>query len=157
MGGRNREQDAAFMRLALEQARQAGLAGETPVGAVVVREGRMLAAERNRREERQNALMHAEVIAIDAACRALGNWRLSGCSLYVTLEPCPMCAGAIINARVDTVVIGAADPKGGACGSLIDLFACPFNHTPLVIRGVLEPECSLLLRQFFDGLRKNPI
>lgn len=152
---RDRKHDESMMRLALRQAEAAGKAGETPVGAVIVRQGKVLAVGRNRREERRNALLHAEVEAIDGACRALGNWRLSGCELFVTLEPCPMCAGAILNARVDTVIIGAADLKGGACGSLIDLFACPFPHTPRVIRGVLEDECAELLRRFFARLRQG--
>ena len=142
------------MRLALAQARLALDAGEVPVGAVVICGGKVAGAGFNRRESEQNALLHAEIEAIGNACRTLHTWRLSGCILYVTLEPCPMCAGAIINARVGTVVFGVKDPKAGACGSVIDLFACPFNHRPAVVRGVLENECSALLKSFFGRLRR---
>ncbi|AVQ97422.1 nucleoside deaminase [Ethanoligenens harbinense] len=143
-----------WMRLALEQAERAGREGEVPIGAVIVKDGAALAVGRNRRETDHNALAHAEAEAIRAACAALGSWRLSGCTLYVTLEPCPMCAGAIINARVDTVVFGAYDPKAGASGSVIDLFSCPFNHHPAVMGGVLEEDCRRLLQDFFAGLRR---
>ena len=107
----------------------------------------------NRRELDQDALAHAEVLCIQQACQKLGSWRLSGCELYVTLEPCPMCSGAIINARLDRVVYGAKDEKAGCCGSVADLFVMPFNHTPIVRSGVLEEECSQLLSRFFAELR----
>ncbi len=143
----------AYMRLALALAREAAADGEVPVGAVIVRDGEVIGTGRNRREKGRNALAHAELEAIDAACRRLGGWRLSGCTLYVTLEPCPMCAGAAINARLDRVVQGAADPKAGSCGSLTDLFTVPYNHHPALIRGVLEPECREELQRFFRDLR----
>lgn len=142
-----------YMRLALAQAMEAQTLGEVPIGAIIVKDGEIIATGCNRRESAQNALLHAETEAIDRACQKLGRWRLSDCELYVTLEPCPMCAGAIINSRLGKVIYGASDPKGGACGSLIDLFACPFNHEPVVISGVLEEECSALLKRFFEGLR----
>jgi tRNA(adenine34) deaminase len=142
------------MGMALEQARLAGLSGEVPVGAVVVRSGEIISTGYNKREGSQNALMHAEIEAISGACRALHTWRLSDCALFVTLEPCPMCAGAIINSRIKTVVIGAKDAKAGACGSVINLFACPFNHRPEVVSGILEGECASLLKDFFGKLRK---
>lgn len=146
-------EDEKWMRLALEEAAHAGEEKEVPVGAVMVREGTVLSMGRNRRETGRNALAHAELEAIDAACTVLGSWRLSGCTLYVTLEPCPMCAGAIINARVDRVVFGAYDQKAGSAGSVIDLFACPFNHRPSIEGGVLAEECGTLLHTFFTGLR----
>ena len=142
-----------FMRRALELAAEAGAAGESPVGCVIVKDGAIVAEGSNRRERDKNALAHAELIAIDAACRALGSWRLAGCEMYVTLEPCPMCAGAIINARVDTLVFGARDEKGGAAGGVLDLFYERFNHRPRVYSGLLETECAALLTEFFRGLR----
>lgn len=142
-----------LMRQALKEAEAALLTHDVPVGAIVACHGEPVAYGRNRREERHNALLHAEIEAIDGACRKLGSWRLNDCELFVTLEPCPMCAGAIINSRIRTVVIGAADPKGGACGSVIDLFACPFNHSPRVVTGILETECTRLLCEFFSQLR----
>lgn len=147
--------DTKFMRLALDLAREAAAEGEVPVGAVVVKDGCVIATGRNRREVGKNALAHAELEAINGACQALGGWRLSGCTLYVTLEPCPMCAGAIINSRIDRVVQGAADPKAGSCGSLVDLFALPYNHKPELISGVLEAECSEILKAFFRLLRNR--
>ncbi len=122
---------------------------------MIVSPGWIVSVGRNKCETLHNALLHAEIEAIDAACETLGRWRLDDCTLYVTLEPCPMCAGAIINARIKTVVFGASDPKAGACGSVIDLFACPFNHSPEIVRGVLEPECASLLTDFFRGLRNS--
>ncbi len=148
-------QEEQFMREALALAREAADEGEVPVGAVVVRDGEIIGRGRNRRECGKNALAHAEIEAIDMACRALGGWRLSGCDLYVTLEPCPMCAGAIINARIDRVIQGSADPKAGSCGSIVDLFSMPYNHRPLLVRGVLEQECSEILREFFRSLRNR--
>ena len=147
--------DARFMREALDLAREAAAEGEVPVGAVIVRDGAVIASGRNRREVGRQALAHAEIEAIYNACAALGGWRLSGCTLYVTLEPCPMCAGAIINARIDRVVYGAPDPKAGSCGSLTDLFSLPFNHRPVCVGGVLEEKCAGILRDFFRSLRRR--
>ncbi len=143
------------MRLALELAAEAAAEGEVPVGAVIVRDGQVVGTGRNRRERGRNALAHAELEAIDVACRTLGGWRLFGCTLYVTLEPCPMCAGAIINSRIDRVVQGTVDPKAGSCGSVVDLFALPYNHRPEVVVGVLEEECRGVLQTFFRGLRQR--
>ncbi len=147
--------DTKFMYMSLELAREAADEGEVPVGAVVVKDGRVIATGRNRREMGKNALAHAELEAINGACQALGGWRLSGCTLYVTLEPCPMCAGAIINSRIDRVVQGTADPKAGSCGSLVDLFRLPYNHKPELTTGVLEAECSDILKDFFRDLRNR--
>ena len=144
-----------YMRQALELARLAMAEGEVPVGCVIVRDGAVVGRGRNRRETAQTALGHAELEAIAQACRTLGGWRLAGCALYVTLEPCPMCAGAIINARVGTVCYGARDEKAGACGSVLDLFAERFNHRPRVYGGVLKEACAALLQDFFHDLRKN--
>lgn len=145
------------MREALRLAQMAGEAGEVPVGAVVVRDGEVVGRGRNRREGAKNALAHAEVEAVHDACRTLGGWRLWNCDLYVTLEPCPMCAGAIINARIRRVVFGAYDPKAGSCGSVIDLFALPYNHRPTVEGGCLEADCAALLTVFFRALRAGRI
>ena len=147
--------DETYMRLALELARQAAEEGEVPVGAVIVRDGEVIATGRNRRETARHALAHAEIEAIAGACARLGGWRLSGCDLYVTLEPCPMCAGAIINARLSRVVQGTADPKAGSCGSVVDLFALPYNHRPVLVTGVLEEECAAELTGFFQRLRRE--
>lgn len=122
--------DYELMGAALAEAEQAAALGEVPVGAVVARDGEIIAAAHNTRETEKNALHHAELLAIDAACKKLGGWRLHRCDLYVTLEPCPMCAGALINSRMKTVYYGAPDPKAGSCGSLINLFALPYNHQP---------------------------
>lgn len=146
-------QDVQFMSLALDLAREAAAEGEVPVGAVVVKDGQIIGTGRNRREAAKNSLAHAEIEAIDAACRYLGGWQLVGCTLYVTLEPCPMCAGAIINSRIDRLVQGTANPKAGSCGSVIDLFSLPYNHHPERISGVLEEECGELLKAFFKRLR----
>ncbi|MBR2890132.1 MAG: tRNA adenosine(34) deaminase TadA [Oscillospiraceae bacterium] len=145
--------DLTYMREALALAREAGAEGEVPVGCVVVRDGVIVGRGRNRRETGRTALGHAEIQAIAQACEALGGWRLWECTLYVTLEPCPMCAGAIINARIPRVVFGAADAKAGCCGSVCDLFAMDFNHRPAVEQGILEEECAGLLRDFFQNLR----
>ena len=141
------------MQKALDLAKEAAAAGEVPVGCVIVREGRIVGRGRNRREEDRSALAHAEMDAIREACAALGDWRLTDCGLYVTLEPCPMCAGAIINARVDRVVYGARDEVMGACGGVLDLFMEDFPHHPAVLGGVLEEECRAVLTDFFRQLR----
>lgn len=141
------------MHRALELAREAALEGEVPVGAVVVRDGQIVGEGRNRREQSRNALSHAELEAIDAACKTLGGWRLWQCDLYVTLEPCPMCAGAIINARLQRVIYGATDPKAGSFGSVIDFNALPYNHKPQLVPGVLQDECAGVLSDFFATLR----
>lgn len=145
--------DEAFMRRALQLAREAAAEGEVPVGAVIVRGDAVVSCGQNRREIGKNALCHAELEAIDGACRALGGWRLWECELFVTLEPCPMCAGAVINARIPRIVFGAPDPKAGSCGSVVDLFALPYNHKPEVVGGVLRDECAALLTDFFHDLR----
>lgn len=147
--------DEAFMKLALELAGEAARAGEVPVGCVITRDGRVVGRGRNRREGARNALCHGELEAIDQACRTLGGWRLWQCTLYVTLEPCPMCAGGIINARVDTVRYGTRDDKAGACGSVLNLFEERFNHHPRLYRGPLERECQEILQDFFQGLRED--
>lgn len=144
-----------FMRLAIEQARLAEGWGDVPIGAVVVRAGEVVAATGNRRAADRDPVAHAELLAIRAAARRLGDWRLSECALYVTLEPCAMCAGAIVLARVGTVVYGAADPKAGAVASLYQLLADErLNHRPEVVAGVLADECSLLLTEFFRAQRR---
>ncbi|MCL2030437.1 MAG: tRNA adenosine(34) deaminase TadA [Oscillospiraceae bacterium] len=147
-------EDQVFIRRALELAALAAAEGEVPVGCVVVhRDGRVVGEGRNRREGAKDALAHAELEAIRAACAALGGWRLHECDLYVTLEPCPMCAGAAVNARLRRVVYGAPDPKAGACGSRLDLFAHGLNHRPEVAGGVLAEECGAVLSEFFRKLR----
>lgn len=146
-------QDNLFMDEALTLAAEAAAEGEVPVGCVIVRNGQIVGRGRNRRETAKTALGHAEIEAIADACARLGGWRLWDCTLYVTLEPCPMCAGAIINARIPRVVYGAADQKAGSCGSVCDLFTMDYNHRPDVVRGVREEACAELLRQFFQDLR----
>lgn len=143
-----------FMRQALALAREAAAAGEVPVGCVIVREGVVIGRGRNRREETRSAASHAEMEAIAQANRALGSWRLDGCELYVTLEPCPMCAGAILNARIARVWFGARDRAFGACGGVTNLFMENFPHPPALVGGVLEEECQAVLSSFFSGLRK---
>ncbi len=145
--------DEQFMDAALVLAREAAQEGEVPVGCVIVRNGQIVGAGRNRREAGKSALAHAEIEAISQACAALGGWRLWDCTLYVTLEPCPMCAGAIVNARIPRVVYGASDSKCGACGSVCDLFNMDFNHHPQVETGVRQEECGALLTEFFQNLR----
>jgi tRNA(adenine34) deaminase len=149
------QQDLTFMRQALSLAREAAAEGEVPVGCVITLGDRVVGAGRNRREKDRTALAHAELEAIAQSCKALGGWRLWQCTLYVTLEPCPMCAGAIINARIPRVVYGAADPKAGACRSVCSLFSMAFNHHPEVESGVLETECAEILRDFFRTLRET--
>lgn len=146
-------EDAVYMDEALALAREAAADGEVPVGCVIVRGNEIVGRGRNRRETAKTALGHAEIEAIADACRNLGGWRLWDCTLYVTLEPCPMCAGAIVNARIPKVVYGAADEKAGSCGSVCDLFSMEYNHHPQVVSGVREEECAQLLRQFFQDLR----
>jgi len=149
--------DVAWMREALVEARRAGEAGEVPVGAVVARDGEVIGRGGNRRESAGDPLAHAELLALGQAARATEGWRLTGTTLYVTLEPCAMCAGALVNARVDRLVYGAADPKAGFCGSLGDLVRDPrLNHRLEVTAGVLEEECGALLREFFRSLRGGP-
>jgi len=145
--------DEQYMEMALALAKEAALEGEVPVGCVIVCDGQVVGRGRNRREKAKTALGHAEIEAISEACRTLGGWRLWQCTLYVTLEPCSMCAGAIINARIPRVVFGARDEKYGACGSVCDLFSMDFNHHPQVETGVLEEECAAVMKEFFQNLR----
>ena len=147
------EKDVEYMTRALDLARQAAAEGEVPVGCVIVRDGRIVGEGRNRREGIRNALAHAEIEAIDQACRTLGGWRLIGCTLYVTLEPCPMCAGAIVNARIPRVVYGGKDIRFGAMGSLINVNSYPLNHHARVESGMMEAECVTILREFFRQRR----
>lgn len=138
------------MKNALALAYEAAEAGEVPVGCIITdSEGRIIGRGRNRRIENADATAHAEIEAIREACKALGDWRLSGCTIYVTLEPCPMCTGAIINSRIPTVVFGARDAETGSCGSVIDLFSERYGHKPAVYTGVLKDECAEVLRSFF--------
>lgn len=144
-----------FMKRALELAEISALEGEVPVGAVVVKDGEIVGEGRNRRELGKNALYHAELEAIDNACKRLGGWRLWQCDLYVTLEPCPMCAGAIINSRIKTVYFGARDIKAGSFGSVVNFNDIPYNHKPQLVGGVMEQECSDILSNFFKNLRQR--
>lgn len=149
------QSDERFMRRALELADEAARIGEVPVGAVVVLDGEIISEAYNRRECDKNALAHAELLAIDAACKRLGGWRLHKCDLYVTLEPCPMCAGAIVNSRIKRVVVGARDSKAGAMGSVLNLNFYPLNHKPEMLFGVCEREASAMLQEFFLRLREK--
>lgn len=145
-----------FMREALKQAKKAAAIGEMPVGAVVVRGDEIISRAYNRRETKKNALLHAEMTAIDRACRKLGGWRLPGCEMYVTLEPCPMCAGAILNSRIEHIYFGADDPKSGCAGSvlnLLDMNLC--NYRTRVTSGVMEEECRDIIKSFFRELRER--
>ena len=146
-------QDHDFMGEALALAREAAAEGEVPVGCVIVRDGVIVGRSRNRREKLRSALAHAEIEAIDDACRTLGGWRLWDCTLYVTLEPCSMCAGAILNARIPRVVFGASDRKYGAVGSVCSLFSMEFNHHPAVESGLRAEEAAALMEDFFRELR----
>jgi len=147
-------QDERFIREALKYARRAYTKGEAPVGAVVVRDGAVISYGYNERERKQDATLHAEMTAIKRCCKKLGLWRLYGCTIYVTLEPCAMCAGAIVLARLDRLVFGASDPKSGACGTLFDIPGSgKLNHSPDVTGGVLRGECAALLTGFFTGIR----
>ena len=144
------------MRAALAQARKAAALDETPIGCVIVKDGQIIARGYNRRNTDGSTLAHAELTAIRKACKKTGDWRLEGCTMYVTLEPCQMCAGALVQARMDAVVIGARNPKAGCAGSVLNLLQNPdFNHQVAITDGVLEEECRLLLQQFFRGLRER--
>ena len=145
--------DRDFMKAALELASLAADEGEVPVGAVVTLGGEIVGRGRNRREKSKNALAHAEIEAINDACSNLGGWRLWQCDMFVTLEPCPMCAGAIINSRIKRVVFGAYDKKSGSCESLVRLFDLPYNHKPQLEGGFMQEECSAILSDFFKQLR----
>lgn len=149
------ELDLQMMARAIDEAKKAARLGEVPIGAVIAQNGQVIATGHNLRETGRHALAHAEIIALDAACKALGGWRLPDCTLYVTLEPCPMCAGAIINSRIVRVVFGAFDPKAGSFGSLVDLSKVAYNHAPQLCGGVMEAECAALLRDFFHNLRRR--
>ncbi len=143
-----------YMKRALELAEKAFDAGEVPVGCVIVSpDGDIIGCGRNMREEKKSAVSHAEIEAIETACRKTGDWRLSGCSMFVTLEPCPMCAGAIINSRISKLVYGAKDEISGSCGSVINLFMENYGHSPQVFGGVMERECAGILQEFFEKLR----
>jgi len=151
-----KKNDEFYMQLALEEARKAGELGEVPIGAVIVYDGEVIASAYNLRETTQNAVTHAELLAIERACKQLGTWRLEGAELYVTLEPCPMCSGAIILSRVERVVYGAKDPKAGCAGTLMNLLDDDrFNHQSEVVAGVLEEECGEILTSFFRELRQR--
>lgn len=144
-----------YMMLALQEARCAADEGEVPVGCVIVRDGEVVAVGHNRRENDHSALLHAESAAIHRACKALGDWRLENCRLYVTLEPCLMCAGAIVNSRVPEVFYGAKDRAAGACGSILNVFEEGFGHRPKLVGGILEEECGQILQDFFKNTRKK--
>ena len=150
--------DIKFIREALILAKQAAEQGEIPVGALVVNsEGEIISSAYNLRETQKNATAHAEILAIEKACSVLGGWRLQGCTLYVTLEPCPMCAGALVNSRIDRVVFGAYDMQAGCCGSVVDFNAYPFNHAFEITGGILEKECREVLTEFFKKRRKETV
>ena len=147
-------EDIVFMKYAIEEAKKAFSTGEVPVGAIIVKDGKVIAHSFNSRERDKNALSHAEIKVIDEACKILGGWRLVGCSLYVTLEPCPMCAGAIINSRIERVVFGAYDEKAGSFGTMINLTNYPL-YKPQILGGILKDECSSLLSDFFKSRREE--
>ena len=144
-----------FMDQAIALAKEAAQEGEVPVGAVVVLGDKIVGTGRNRREKNKNALAHAEIEAINEACRTLGGWRLWQCDMYVTLEPCPMCTGAIINSRIKRLIYGASDCKAGSCGSVVNLFELPYNHKPEIVSGIKKDECAELLSEFFKALRNK--
>lgn len=144
-----------YMQAALDLAREAGEWGDVPVGCVIVHEGKIIARGRNRREQDGNALAHAELEAIEEACGVLGGWRLPHCRLYVTLEPCPMCAGGIMSARIPEVFYGAKDSGIGACGSVLNLFEENFRHHPKLVGGILQEACAAQLKTFFEKMRRN--
>lgn len=143
------------MQKALELAKISAAEGEVPVGAIIVKSDEIVGTGRNRREYGKNALYHAEIEAIDNACKTLGGWRLWECDMYVTLEPCPMCAGAIINSRIKTVYYGASDLKAGSFGSVVDFNSLPYNHKPEIVSGVMQDEARKMLSDFFKGLREK--
>ena len=145
------------MREALKEAKKAYLLGEVPVGAVIVYDNKIIARGHNTREIKQSVLGHAEINAIQKASKKIGSWRLEDCDIYITLEPCPMCSGAIIQSRIKNLYYGATDPKTGACRSVLNLFENPFNHKVNVIGGVLEDECSRIIKDFFKELRQKNI
>lgn len=145
--------DRKFMFLALEEANKAASEGEVPVGAVIVKNGKVISKGHNKREQKQSALSHAEIEAINSACKKLGSWRLDGCELYVTLEPCPMCTGAIINSRIKTVIFGAFDKTAGCMDSVINLCDYALGHKVEVYAGICEDECQKVLQDFFMKLR----
>ncbi len=147
--------DEKFIREAMKLANKSALEGEVPVGAIIVKDDKIIARGRNRREVTGNAILHAEIQAIQKACRKLSSWRLCGCELFCTLEPCAMCAGAVVNTRIERVVFGAYEPKFGSCSSVVKLFDLPFNHKPELVCGVLKEECSKLMSDFFTEIRKN--
>lgn len=148
--------DEKYMRAAIGQARKAEAIGEVPIGCVIVYEEKIIARGYNRRTIDKNVLSHAEIIAIKKACKKIGDWRLEGCTMYVTLEPCPMCAGAIVQARIPRVIIGCMNPKAGCAGSVLDLLHEEgFNHQVEMENGVLEEECSRLMKDFFKNLREK--
>jgi tRNA(adenine34) deaminase len=153
----NTEETLKYMRIAIEEAKKSLAIEEVPVGAVVVCEGEVVATAYNTRETEKNAIRHAEVTAISRACERLGGWRLHKCELYVTLEPCPMCAGAIVNSRIKRVVFGAKDTKAGAFGTVLNLNDFPLNHKPEIVSGVCEEECAALLSDFFKILRAKKL
>ena len=147
--------DEKYMKIAIKQAKKALSIGEVPIGAVIVEDNKIIAYGYNKRETKQNALLHAELVAIDKACKKLGSWRLSDCTLYVTLEPCAMCGGAIINSRIGRVVYGAFDKRFGALGSVCNLLEMPFNHKAEITSGVMQEECLSIIQDFFAQLRKQ--
>ncbi len=150
--------DLYFMKEALELALCAQQSGEVPVGALIVdKNGDIISRAYNLRETDKNAVAHAELLAIQDACKALGGWRLSDCTLYVTLEPCPMCTGAIVNSRIARVVFGAYDMQAGCCGSVANFNAYPFNHRFEIVGGIMETECRKVLTEFFNNKRKNRV
>ena len=152
---RDESNDILYMSAALEAAKKCQLSDDVPVGAVIVRHGEIIAEGFNCREKNGDATCHAETEAIRQACRSLGGWHLTDCEMYVTLEPCPMCAGAIINSRIDRVIIGARDNKGGAFGSALDMNSAPLNHKSEIVFGIMENECASLLRDFFKRKRER--
>lgn len=147
--------DIEIMKTALSLADEAAKDDEVPVGAVIVKDGEIVSVGRNRREKGKNALCHAEIEAINSACEKLGGWRLWQCEMFVTLEPCPMCSGAIINSRIKKVTFGAYDKKAGCCGSVVNIFDLPFNHKPEIVGGFMEEECAERLSEFFKKLREK--
>ena len=148
-------QEERYMREAIRLAKKAAALKEVPIGCVIVYDGKIIGRGYNRRTIDKNVLAHAEIVAIRKACRVLGDWRLEDCALFVTLEPCPMCTGAIINARVGEVVYGAKEENTGSCGSVINLFEENYGHKPRVYGSVLKEECAAVMREFFEKLRKK--